>query len=297
MNLHFFNQINIGIFSVFSYFIFTMSQISSPIKEPERFPSVGPCIVQAVLLVDQYQRSEKGYRFLASSLPGHLIQVVISGRTQHEANGRRYSLEPGALIWYHEDELVRGVVLEAPWVFYTLNFIAPLLSPPPFEQRVRKVNDAMIRRFQSLVTHWRDRAASPAVREMRVQSGLLDILSSLQSTEGKPYETDPSARLWWTLETELRRDLSQPVDLETMQRLTRRSPATIARSCFRAVGMPPMKRLKQIRMSFARGLVQRSDLTMSEIGERIGFSRVHEFSRDYHRHHGLAPTKDRKAAG
>jgi transcriptional regulator GlxA family with amidase domain len=154
----------------------------------------------------------------------------------------------------------------------------------------------MFRRFKSLLTHWRNRAASPSVREMRVQAGLLDILSSLRSTESKAYETDPSARLWWMLEMELRRDLSQPVDLATMQRLTRRSPATIARSCVRAVDMPPMKRIKQIRMSFARGLVQHSDLTMSEIAQRIGYSRVHELSRDYHRHHGLPPTQDRKAA-
>jgi len=186
-------------------------------------------------------------------------------------------------------------VHKAPWVFFTLNFIAPLLSPPPFEQRVRKVDRKLNNRFASLLSAWRDRTLPAALRKMRVQAGVLEIVASVQSLSGKPYETDPSARLWWNLETELRRDLSQRIDLETMSRRVRRSPATIARSCRHAVGIPPMKRVKQIRMSFARGLVQRSELTMSEIAERIGYLRVHEFSRDYHRHHGLPPTRDRQS--
>ena len=140
-------------------------------SEANAYPPVGPCVVQSVLLVDLYERPQRGYRFVASSLPGHLIQVVISGRTHHEANGRQYDLSPRDLIWYHEDELVRGVVRRSPWRFYTCNFIAPALSPPPFEQRVRKVDAAMMSRFANLLAHWRDTSIAAAVRETKLIVG------------------------------------------------------------------------------------------------------------------------------
>lgn len=258
-------------------------------------PSIGPCRVQLVLLVDLLERLQPDYRFVASSLPGHLIQVMIEGKTDHEANGRRYVLRPRSLIWYHEDELVRGHALESPWRFYTLNFIAPSLAPPPFEQRVRSVDAAMMRRFARLLSVWRDVQQPPAVREMRVQAQLLDILSNLHTPGGQAFVTDPSADLWWNMETQLRRDLARPIDLSMMSDLSGKSIATIARSCQSAVNLPPMKRIKQIRMSLARGLVRQSNLSVTEIAGRVGYGRVHEFSRDYRKHHGSTPTEDRGA--
>lgn len=264
--------------------------------ESDSYPSVGAGRVQAVLLVDLYERLQPDYRFVATSLPGHLIQVMIDGQTEHEANGRRYLLRPRSLIWYHEDELVRGHVVRGPWRFYTLNFIAPALPPPPFEQRVTTVDARMMTRFAKLLSVWRDVVAQPpAVREMRVQAHVLEILAQLHAPGGQPpFVTDPSADLWWNLETQLRRDLSRPIDLSLMRTLSGKSMATIARSCQSAVGLPPMKRVKQIRMSLARGLVRRSALSITEIARRIGYGRVHEFSRDYRKHHGITPTQDRR---
>lgn len=107
---------------------------------------------------------------------------------------------------------------------------------------------------------------------------------------------DPRARLWWEIETRVRQKLEQPVTLKTIEEWTRRSAATIARSCEYAVGVPPMKRVKQIRMSLARGLVRTSDLSSKDIARRLGYERVHEFSHDYHKHHGLAASEERAAS-
>ena len=100
--------------------------------------------------------------------------------------------------------------------------------------------------------------------------------------------------LWWQVETDLRKDLRRPVNLRTMSESVNRSRATITRSCQFAVGMSPMKRLKQMRLSMARGLVQMSRLTISDIAERVGYVRVHELSRDYHKQFGVTPTEDRE---
>jgi hypothetical protein len=103
---------------------------------------IGPPPLQAVRLVGQLYR-KTGIRSIATSLPGHLIQLTVSGRTRQVIGGRQYEVRPRSLVWFHEDEQVRGEVLEGPWVFYTVNFIAPSLAPPPFEGRVQRVGAAV----------------------------------------------------------------------------------------------------------------------------------------------------------
>ena len=268
-----------------------MESSASPNPRP-----VGPSPIEAVLLIDRLERPP-GHRVATSSLPGHLIQLTLRGRTRHEANGRRYVLRAGDLIWYHEDETVRVAVEEA-YAFYTLNFIAPRLAPPPFERRVRHVGAPVRRAFTELLRVWRDSDAPPASRDLSVHSRLTELLHQITRADGEntaaPITDDPLAQLWWRLETLLRRDLSQPITLDGMADLIGRSPATIARSCRVAVGSSPMKRIKHVRMSMARGWVQRSDQTISQIAEQVGFPRVHEFSRDYRKHFGKPPTQDRR---
>ncbi len=259
-------------------------------------PAVGESPVRQVLLCDLYHRPA-GHVGLAHSLPGHLIQLTIAGRTEHEVEGRRYVLEPGSLLWYHEVEQVKLRVLGAPWSFYTLNFLAESLQPPPFEQRVTRIGPAAQRHFPALLAAWRDTAIAPMSRQFRVHAALnallADLLPEFNLGQSQPFEMNEAARLWWAVENRLRRNLAQPMNLTQLARSTGKSPATLARACHAAVGLPPMKRLKQIRMNLARGLAQRSQLRIKEIAQRVGYERAHEFSRDYHKHFGRSPRADR----
>jgi transcriptional regulator GlxA family with amidase domain len=94
------------------------------------------------------------------------------------------------------------------------------------------------------------------------------------------------------VETWVRQRIHETHALPSLAATFHRSPKTIARACEEAVGLPPMKRLKQIRLNLARGLVQYSDLDMTRIAHRVGYARVHEFSRDYRKAYGRAPTHD-----
>ena len=61
-----------------------------------------------------------------------------------------------------------------------------------------------------------------------------------------------------------------------------------------SVGVSPLRRLNQLRLSMAHGLVILSNLSISEIADRVGYPRVHELSRDYHKHFGATPTEHRE---
>ncbi len=253
---------------------------------------VGSSPIQSVLLVRRYRHARRDYQFQATSLPGHLIHLVLSGRVRQQCNGRQYELHPGNVIWYHEDEWVTGAVLHAPWEFYSVNFIAPCLPPPNFESRLFPSADSELRRqFQRLYAVWHEAGAA---REFRVHAALLEILARLGHPSARAVPVDPRAQLWWEIETRARQQLHTPIALPVMQQWTHRSAATIARSCRYAVGLSPLQRLMHVRMSLARGLVCGSQLAMKEIAGRVGYARVHEFSRSYHRHFGIAPTADRR---
>ncbi len=145
--------------------------------------------VQKIFFVSRFERP-KGFSFEVDCCPGHPVNIVLKGRARKECGGRAYEPSAGTAVWYHEAERLQGRVVKAPWVFYSINFIAPLLPPPRFEHRFFRV---------------------------------------------------PS----WDI------------------------------------------------LSMARGLVQMSRLTFSEIAERVGYGRVHELSRDYHKQFGVTPTADR----
>lgn len=258
-------------------------------------PPVGRSVLRGVLLAGHFERPA-GFTFEDSSLPGHLIQLMHTGVATHQIGGRDYLLSPGDLIWYHEDEPTIGEVLEGPWSFYTVNFIAPTLPPPPFERRVRRAQPAIHKHFDNLLAAWHQTERDPVVRDMDVHSCMLAILAGIGGEVGLPFRMDAAARLWWEIEGEARRDLAQQITLRRMTEMSSRSAMTITRACHEAVGLPPLKRIKQIRMSLARGLVRHSELPMGEIAARIGYSRVHEFSRDYRRHFGATPTHDRSTA-
>ena len=263
------------------------------VNQPEHPPIEGG-LIQRVLLVDKLVRPV-ACTFRAPSLPGHLIHFVVEGEAEQEVSGRRQRLVPGAIVWYHENEPVRGEILKLPWIYYTVNFVAVRLPPPPFDQRVWQADAGIGSRFEVLLNAWRDMTLAPITRHMRVLSLLLDLLAELAPTASLAHRADMETHLWWDIEAKLREDLSRPIDLRFMQACSHRSRQAIIRASHSAVGMPPMKRVKEIRLSYARGMVLYSRQNMTEIALAVGYSRVQELSRDYHRKYGVTPTEDRAA--
>ncbi|MFG0264140.1 MAG: helix-turn-helix domain-containing protein [Rhodopirellula sp. JB055] len=263
-------------------------------RSPDSNPTMSGAIITEVALVDQVKRRERG-AFRSESLPGHLIHVCTAGEVEQRSAGVSQRFGAGDAIWYHENEIVQGKVLQPPWKFFTVNFRAPSLLPPPLDQRVCSVSESTLERMDRLLSVWRDRNDSEVKRHLLVHAILLEVIADLLPAQTQGLRIDTPAQLWWEIVSELRTNLDGSIDLRLLERMSGRSQRSIARACRLATGMPPMKRVKQIRLSYARGLVQLSDLSMTEIAMRIGYPRVQEFSRDYHANYDVTPSADRKA--
>ncbi len=261
---------------------------------PGVLPALNGAIVTAIRLVDEITRRKTG-PFEAVSLPGHLIHVVTEGEVEQEAGGIVERFGAGDSVWYWENEPVRGRIVKAPWRFCTVSFTAPSLPPPPPNERVKPVSKRAVTWMRDLLLVWRNTQLPPVVRHIRLHALLLEVILELLSDTAREQCAEAEAGLWWQLEAALRADLSQPVNLSVLCDLSHRGERSIFRACKKATGLPPMRRVKQVRLSHARGMLQFSHLSISEIAYDVGYERVQEFSRDYRKHYGCTPSETRKA--
>lgn len=263
-------------------------------KDGAPIPPLDGSIIRRVVLVDQVTRTVSS-PFQSNSLPGHLIQLVTEGSAEWQNGGVKQAATKGDCIWFYENETVVGQILKAPFRFYTISLIAPTLLPPGLDQRVRPVGDAVREKFRLLLDIWRDFQLPPALRHIQVHALILNLLIELVPDNVAAHHIDSPTRLWWDLESRVRSNLAQPIDLAYLSKVCGCSPRSIIRACHAAVGMTPIKRIKKLRLSYAQGLVVHTRQAMTDIAMSVGYGRVQEFSRDYRKSFGVTPTQDRKA--
>jgi AraC-like DNA-binding protein len=271
------------------------ASINSTDMSKSSAPSIAGGLIQRVAFVDCICRPQRG-RFQATSLPGHLLHLVCEGKVRQTAGGRTQHLGPGDVVWYFEDESVRGEILQAPWKFITINFEAPTLAPPPEDQRVQRASPEMAARFRELHRVWNDAEQPHITRHIQTHILLLQLLLELVPADQKALRLDAATQPWWAIEAKLRNRLDGPIDLSVLEGISGLSRRKIGEACELATGCSPLKRIKQIRLTYARGLVQHSALTISEIAYRVGYSRVQELSRDYHSFFKSTPRQERSEA-
>jgi len=72
------------------------------------------------------------------------------------------------------------------------------------------------------------------------------------------------------------------------------SPARLAVLFGRDTGVSPGRYLRALRMERARMLLERTFLTVKEVMAFVGVNDPSHFTRDFRRHHGVAPTRLRQ---
>lgn len=260
----------------------------SVVPEPITTPPV-----EGISGVWRFSREPGGYH-RARSLPGHLLHLVLEGSYVLRTNGREYTVRPHDVIYYHETEEVEWLGNEKRVSFYSVGFIAPGLEPLPLERRVFRSDAGLRESFARLY------AASLRPRDLRRALGLhgelLEILAAIDWWRREaPAEQPSGAAAWWELENRLRERRMFRASLDELARESHRSRASVVRACRAATGESPMKRLREVRMAEARGLLGFSTLNVSQVAEYLGYPRVHEFSREFRRESGEPPSAVRRS--
>ncbi len=225
------------------------------------------------------------------SLPGHLLHLVLKGEYHLRTNRREYHIRPGNIIYYHESEDVEWLGNRRTVVFYSVGFTAPALAPLPLDRRVFPSDAVMRKAFHDLYTA----AQLPGRTERSVKafSALLTLLGRIEEkTLGFSKTPEEGCATWWSVEERIRRTRQFRPALDELADLACCSRASIVRSCRRATSESPMRRIQQLRMEEARGLLKFSTLNVTQVAEYLGYSRLNEFSREYSKYFSYPPRKE-----
>ena len=233
---------------------------------------------------------EPGGCHRARSLPGHLLHLVTRGSYRLRTNGREYAIGTGDVIYYHETEDVEWLGNKETVEFTSVGFMAPALAPLPLEQRVFRAAPPIRAAFARLLE---SSLLPPSLtRTLAGHAALLDILRRIPGWGEQPrIVPDHSSRSWWMVEHALRKRRQFRAGLPELCQLGGMSRATLVRACRSATGTSPMRRLRDLRMAEAYGLLQFSTLSIGQIAAYLGYPRIHEFSREFAHACGHPPSR------
>jgi AraC-like DNA-binding protein len=90
----------------------------------------------------------------------------------------------------------------------------------------------------------------------------------------------------------LRENFSQPMKVEELAELVHMSPSSFHEHFKSVTSLSPLQYQKVLRLQEARRLMLSATLDASSAGQRVGYLSASQFSREYSRFFGSAPTKD-----
>jgi AraC family transcriptional regulator len=93
----------------------------------------------------------------------------------------------------------------------------------------------------------------------------------------------------------LQENLHRDVDLRSIAQEAALSPFYFSRAFTAYVGTPPYRYLIRLRVERAQELLRTSELTITQICQRVGFNSLSHFTTTFRRHTGVSPTSFRRA--
>jgi AraC-like DNA-binding protein len=228
------------------------------------------------------------HRARSQSTPGHLLHLLTGGDYRLTIDGRPYAAACGDIIAYYNTEEVVWLENEESVEFYSLAFQAPGLAPLPVEGRVFRAPPHFGLLFEEVYNSYGE-PESPG-SSLRCFRALYAILADIYGRAGVAVEAraEPGS-VWWEVEQVIyERSLWRP-SLAQLCAMAGTGPATLTRLCRAATGVSPHRRIAQLRMRRALGLLQYTPMSVSEAAMHLGYPRMNEFSREFSRHFGYPP--------
>jgi len=253
-------------------------------------------LIKRIHFVEQVIRRRKR-EFRSSSLSGHLIHYIDEGVVEQECNGIKQTLRAGDLVWYEPNSIIKGVIKDVPWSFYTVGFESPNLPFLSAGRRVITPPDSSGSTIKKLFRLWKERHESATQESLQITSCLYEIVAlCFPKDEGAELLATKGSSVWWEIEAAYTQSIdSPPPSVAQLAATNQITTKKLSELCKMTTGQSPKARLQTVRMAHMKGLLLLSDLTISEIAYHVGFQRVQDLSRACKEFFGMAPLEMRRS--
>ncbi|MBK1792153.1 helix-turn-helix domain-containing protein [Persicirhabdus sediminis] len=237
-------------------------------------------------------RISEGSSTTTFSPPGHLLHYVVAGTYQIVIGNKRFEVTAGDVIYYSGVEEVRAVNSNDSVIFYSVSFQAPELI-------VNRAGSCVFGKMSELEIYF-DQIYQELNSPEAASVGLLRSVSALYAVlaELAAHEQDgvviQSSNTWLQAEQMIREHYDWRVSIPELCDQLGVSASTLHRSCKQALNLSPGKRILQLRLEEARGLLRYTDLSISEIADELSYASLHDFSRDASKYFGHSATEERQ---
>jgi len=214
------------------------------------------------------------------STPGHLLHYIESGTYTLVTNRRRYEVNAGDCVYYYGSEEVEWHGGSLPVVFYSVGYMSSL-PVLPVTRRVFKVRSEIARIFPEIFNCYQRRNEGISVH-LELYGMLCRLLALIYRSDHNTGEKTQSG-VWPAIEQEILHQRKFHITVGDLARLSGMSLSTLSKHCIAATGKSPRDRLRDLRISEAKGLLLYSGMSITEIAGQLGYRGIHEFSREFSR--------------
>lgn len=239
----------------------------------------------------------------------HLLLLVTVGHGTQEVDFRAYPCRPGSLLWIQPGQVVHHggqTGLDAILVHWTPEAMLGLdIAPvaPPFAagywQLAGEDEDAVINEVSQLVVdcqrHQDDDLATDLLRHqlavLLLRLALLPrdpVPNGAAAGDTIPAQQDASGT-FWRLRHEVERSYKQTRRVDDYAERLKCSVRTLTRACLAVTGRSAKQVIDDRVALEARRLLAATDLSVADVGRRLGFPEPTNFGRFFQREVGHTP--------
>jgi len=236
-----------------------------------------------------FPRAQGHFRSRNGGCAQHIVLLCLEGTGFLRVQGRKEQrLNAGDVGFVplgqgHE----YGASDDFPWTIQWVHFRGEgfALTGP------NRLPDDLFRRARDLFSDLVSLAArqGPTTAVLRGLAWWLELVLHQPGVEDR--EAPASVRPMETVVRRMADHLDQPLTLDQLAAWAALSPSWFSAQFRQEIGSPPMAHLARLRVQKACGLLERTDLSVSEVARQVGFPDPLHFSRVFRQRTGLSPSQ------
>ncbi|MBQ7329458.1 MAG: AraC family transcriptional regulator [Oscillospiraceae bacterium] len=223
---------------------------------------------------------------------------VVGGTFEISIDGVDYTARPGDWFFIpadvpHKYHNFPDKPMEKYWMHFDLYPSSDLLSPLNVQHRVDASNTPRVtelfREFADLCQNW------DIYSRLRVKAIILELIAEYIRLAGKHTQivNDDRGEEIRNVLSYINENFRRNLTIEELAEVCHLHPTHFIRAFKLKTAQTPHQYINDIRMEYARQLLDRSDRSIVEIAEDAGFYDPAHFSRAFKRHFAMTPTQYR----